>query len=157
MARKPNLIPWSARRMLNHSLTTAEMGTETALSGSVVVIGWVLFRLEMEGKQILYSAWKCSKVQSVSLAYVLSHTHRQSLCMSGELTGWASLFRVFFLWSDIPKVNQLRIVFLCVAVISLRGVSQIAVGDAVPQGRIWEDFLLLKPQGQHKASIKSFK
>ena len=31
---------------------TAEMGTETVLSGSVVVIGWVLFRLEMEGKQI---------------------------------------------------------------------------------------------------------
>lgn len=105
----------------------------------------------------LYSAWNCSEVQSVSLAYVVSHTHRQSLCMSGELTGWASLFWVFFLWSDIPKVNQLRIVFLRVAVISLRGVSQIAVGDAVPWGRIWEDFLLLKPQGQHKASIKSFK
>lgn len=52
MARKSNLIPWGARRMLNHSLMTAEMGTETVLSGSVVVIGWVLFRLEMEGKQI---------------------------------------------------------------------------------------------------------
>ena len=37
--------------MLNRSLMTAEMGTETVLSGSVV-IEWVLFHLEMEGKQI---------------------------------------------------------------------------------------------------------
>lgn len=37
--------------MLNRLLLTAEMGTEAALSRSVV-IGWVLFCLEMEGKQI---------------------------------------------------------------------------------------------------------
>lgn len=38
-----------------------------------------------------------------------------------------------------------------VVVMVLRGGSRVTVGDAVPQGHIWEDFLPLKPQGQHKA------
>lgn len=116
--------------------------------------GGYLIHLEMEGKWINPPA--SSKVQFCCVCQpyfrgVLKLIPTHFVCGQNWLFGWASLFQVFSLWSSFPEVNQLRIAFFHVAVITLRGGSQVAVGDAVPQGHIWEDFLLLKPQGQHKA------